>query len=399
MTPDLAVHRDFGGRSAKTFVRGKGPVTNDSESGFQMLVPIAVVLTLIAVVNSLQAFYVFFTGAHSLANFIRFLVSNLFYAWYFIVPALAVRWLSTRVSLNRDSVTSWVLIHLSTLVLLTAAHQILSLDVDKLVLGSRQSETLFSVLLNNPAVWGDIVVYVLFLLGFYMIEYRRKNQENELEYSQLEMELVRAQLHELRARIHPEFLFNTLSQVGDLVQAKQGREADKALSLLSDFLRATVYDNDREEATVEGEISFLDRYIAIEKMRFGDRLRATHRVDDKAGKAVVPNFIVQPIVEELVAENLDNSGPRCDIEVTANMNERMVEITIKIRRENGITQILDGIARENILDITRRRLEQIYAGGHEFTAQVMPDGSGIVTIGIPLGTAENPGFPGKAESL
>ena len=97
----------------------------------KLLVPTVVVLTFVALLNSLQDYFVFFTGVRSIVNFARFLASDLFYFWYFIIPALTVKWLSARVAFRRESLVSWCVTHLATLVTLTVIHQIASLEIDK----------------------------------------------------------------------------------------------------------------------------------------------------------------------------------------------------------------------------------------------------------------------------
>lgn len=362
----------------------------------KLLVPVVVVLTFIGIINALQAFYVFYSGAHSADNFIRFLVSNLFYSWYFVIPALAVRWLSTRLFLRRESLPGWILIHLFTLIFLTVIHQGAYLEVDRIVLGSRQSDTIFTVLFNNPGVWGDLVAYVLFLLGFYMLDFRRKNQENEIEYSQLEMELVESRLHELRGRIHPGFLFNTLNEIARLVRGKENRQADHVLSLLSEFLRVTVYDNDREFCTIDEEMSFLENYLAIEKMRFAGTLRARVDVGENIRDALVPNFIFQPIVENLVIQKLDNSSRPCEIHVVIGRKEDKVILTVKSRANHAVPgNPAEGY--DEILNITRQRLESLYPGENQFDVGMESGEWNVVSIALPFRISE--GDPDTAEEV
>ena len=393
MAPEATSLSDFfpGLRSAAP--DGGEPRVDSTKYDSRLIVPIAVVLTFIAVVNTLQAFYMFFSGDHSVVNFLRFLVSNLFYSWYFVIPALAVKQLSTKVSLTTKSLPSWVAIHLATLVFLTVVHQTASLGVDRIVLGSRQSETVFSVLFNNPAIWGDFVAYVLFLLGFYMIEYRRRNQENEVKYFRLQTELVRSNLHELRSRIHPQFLFNTLSEVSSLVHGNRDREANRILSLLSDFLRATVYESDREYSTVAEEVRFLDNYIAIEKVKFREKLEVSKEIDDDAAEEIVPNFILQPIVEELVLLNLESSGEPCEIQIKIAKEESSVKLSIKARSSETHRTAPAESAGQNIFNITRTHLEQVYQNRHRFFEGVDADGCRVVLMTLPVRPAGQNNIP------
>ncbi len=387
MAPDSTSFSDFFPELRSAAPNGGELPADATKSDSRLIVPIVVVLTFIAVVNTLQAFYMFFSGDHSVLNILRFLISNLFYSWYFVIPALAVRRLSRKVSLTTKSLPSWVLIHLTTLVLLTVVHQTASFGLDRIVLGSRQSETVFSVLFNNPAVWGDFVAYVLFLLGFYMIEYRRKNQENEVKYFRLQTELVKSNLHELRSRIHPQFLFNTLSEVCSLVHKNRDREANRILSLLSDFLRTTVYENDREYSTVEEEIRFLDNYIAIEKVKFRDRLEIRKEIDEDAAREIVPNFILQPIVEELVLRNLESSGEPCEIQIKITREESSLKLIIRGRRNEMHRAIQAENVGGSVFNITRAHLEQIYQNRHQFYEGVDADGSRVVLMTLPIRTA------------
>ncbi len=355
----------------------------DADSGSRLLVPIAVVLTFVGVINALQSFYIFYGGMHSPLNFVRFLVSNLFYCWYFILPALAVKWLSGRIRPRRGSLLPWIAMNLGMIILLTVVHQTLSLGVDRLVLGSRQSETVFSVLFNNPGVWGDFVVYILFLLGFYVIEYRKRGQANELKYGDLEIELARAKLHELRGRIHPSFLFGMLDEIADLVRLNRDREANKVLSLLSDFLRATVYGAESEEVRLQEELAFLSKYIAMEKIRLRQRLEIHRNIDEDAKEALVPNFILHPVVEELLPKSPGSTEGSCEIHVAARREGVSLEMTVTARGNSDRPGAGDGKTGQNVLEITRQRLSQLYHDDYELISEIITRGDDIVRIKIP----------------
>lgn len=383
-TPELVLFPAHSSASSGQFVLPDEAMQRDSVIGSKLLVPIIVVLTFVGLVNSLQTFYIFFGGAHTFVNFVRFLISDMFYCWYFILPALTVRWLSGRVHLQKGSVVSWVSTHLGTLMLLTVVHQTASLVLDRLVLGSRQADTVSSVLFKNPGVWGDFVVYVLFLMGFYMVQYRKQVQDNEMRCSLLEMELVNARLRELRRRIHPQFLFNTLNEARDLVRRGRGREANRALSLLSDFLRITVYGGEEEETALEDELSFVHSYLAIEKMRFGRRLVISERIDSGVRLAVVPNLILQPLVEAILVKKLEGSGTGCYLDVAAQYVDDRLEMVITWRGSNIINTPGAKDPWESVIEIARERLTQLYHDEFEFNIDDSHHGSEVVIIRIPF---------------
>jgi two-component system LytT family sensor kinase len=267
--------------------------------------------------------------------------------------------------------------------LLTVAHQVMSLELDKRVLAFQRSETVFAVLLNNPAVWGDIVAYILFLLGFYMIEYRRTNRGYELEYSRLETELARTRLHELRGRVHPDFLLDTLDALRALLRSKQNKKANAALSQLSEFLRTTVYDHDRDEATLREEVVLMNRYIELEKLRMAGVISATEEIIGDAGNAVVASFLLQPIVEELIRSNLGGRAARCDIELRAETRDEMLEVVIKVRKDE-VSREARMLSGGGALAMTKERLAHLYGEHQEFSIGLATGGREFVSLKIPF---------------
>ena len=348
-----------------------------------LLVPMVVVLTFVASINALQGYLIYFRGEKSLINFARYLTSNLLYSWYFLLTVVVVMWLSGRVSVNKKTLLPWAAIHLSVMGVLTVAHQLLSLLLDKDILHFQRSATVFGVLLNNPAVWGDMAAYVLFLLGFYVLEYRRTNREYELEYSRLETVLARTRLRELRGRVHPDFLLDTLDALKMLLRAKQNRKANAALSQLSEFLRTTVYDRDRDEATLNEEVVLTSRYIELENLRLTANVRVIERITGDARKALVPSFLLQPIVEELVRSNLAGGATRFDVELTAETRERFLGLSVKVG-PGGISREDLGRGGGGALEVTKERLARLYGEHHQFSAAAAPGDTEVVSLKIPL---------------
>ncbi|HUI31033.1 MAG TPA: histidine kinase [Candidatus Acidoferrales bacterium] len=373
---DISKHARFHADESQS-----GEMVKRKEYELNVLAPLFVVLTLVAVVNTLQAYYVFFNGDRSFSNFMRFLTSNTIYCWYFLIPALIVRWLSRRISLRRELLFGWVLVHLTTLFLSLVVHQIISLEVDTALL-LRNGATLFGALLNNPSVWEDVVVYVLYVLGFYMIEYKRIGRGNEIRQMQLEIKISKARLLELKGKVHPQFLFSTLETITELVRKKKNREADKALSLLGDFLRASVYNREQEEITLGEEIHLLNQYLAIKKIK--RKIKITENIDAELMNTWVPNFILQPIVEHLITRNEDSNDIMLGIGVSASREND--ELTIAVNTENATSDNASEGAGdiETIMDVTKRRLNQLYAHRCEVRHEVNGENKEFIVVRIPF---------------
>lgn len=230
-----------------------------------LFMPLALVLTLIAVLHALQTFSA--THHATLGALPAILVSKLMYYWYFVLLAFVIQRHSRRVVFTRRTAFAWSAVHTATLVCSFLIHESLSVAIEGFVRGMPPPSSLVVLLFNNPAVWMEIFVYVIFLLVFSLLEFQRINRENELRCMQLEARLTKTKLQELRNNIQPAFLVTTLLSILSLVRERRNHDANHVLSLLSDFLRATVYDNDRDESTIEGEMHRLTTFIETEIVR------------------------------------------------------------------------------------------------------------------------------------
>ncbi len=142
----------------------------------------------------------------------------------------------------------------------------------------------------------DLLFYTATAAVLHALDYRRQYQERELRAAQLESQLAQAQVQALRMQLNPHFLFNTLHAISSLMDDDVHR-ARRMLVDLSDLLRLSLDSVGQQEVPLEQELTFLDRYLQIEKVRFGDRLVVTMDVDDATLDAFVPNLILQPLVE------------------------------------------------------------------------------------------------------
>jgi LytS/YehU family sensor histidine kinase len=145
--------------------------------------------------------------------------------------------------------------------------------------------------------------YWVFMGCRYAFDYHRRFREREVVAAQLETQLATAQLQALRMQLHPHFLFNALHSAAMLTMIDPER-AHKVLVQLSALLRTTLDRSSSAEVPLSEEIDFVDRYLAIERVRFQDRLRVEIEADDDALAASVPNLILQPLVENAVRHGI-----------------------------------------------------------------------------------------------
>jgi two-component system, LytTR family, sensor kinase len=141
--------------------------------------------------------------------------------------------------------------------------------------------------------------YGVIILVCDAVEYQRQAREHELRAAQLEIQFAQARVGALRMQLQPHFLFNALHSASALALTDP-EGAHGMLIQLGDLLRETVEGAPDAEVPLTEELDFLDRYLAIERMRFGGRLAVSFEVTEDAEDALVPSLILQPLVENAV---------------------------------------------------------------------------------------------------
>jgi hypothetical protein len=166
------------------------------------------------------------------------------------------------------------------------------------------------------------VLYYWAMIGaFSALEYYRKYRDGELRAARLETGLARARLQLLKSQLQPHFLFNTLNAISALVHADV-EAADRMLVRLGDLLRLALEDFGLQEAPLARELEAARAYLEIEQARLGPRLQVEWSIDPDIGDALVPTFLLQPLIENAVNHGI---APR----------RETGRIDIRIRREGA----------------------------------------------------------------
>ncbi len=181
----------------------------------------------------------------------------------------------------------------------------------------------------------------------------------------LKTRLARTELQALKLQLQPHFLFNTLNTITALVH-RDPNGAERMVSGLSELLRASLSTAGEEEVTIARELAVLTHYVEIQQVRFGDRLR--FRVDaprDVQG-AMVPNLILQPLVENAIRHGI---SPRaCGGEVAVRVRREGERLLVEVT-DDGVGEAVDLVRREGVgLGNSRARLEQLYGAAQHFDA-------------------------------
>jgi two-component system, LytTR family, sensor kinase len=216
----------------------------------------------------------------------------------------------------------------------------------------------------------DLMVYFAVLGSGIARDYFLRYQARLAETMALQAQLAQARLDVLRTQLNPHFLFNTLNAVSALVE-RDPRGARKMIARLSDLLRYTLEESTEQEVPLHRELDLLAEYIELMQIRFQDRLTVTMDVAADVRNALVPNLILQPLVENAMKHGIGNITGPGTIVLRARRDGDTLTITVT---DNGPGPGGGGAGVG--LTNTNARLRQMYGATHGVQlAPVMPRGT------------------------
>ena len=203
--------------------------------------------------------------------------------------------------------------------------------------------------------------------------------------AELRTQLSEAQLEVLKAQLRPHFLFNTLNSISTLVHSDPAA-ADRMVVQLADLLRASLETTGAHEIPLAEELALLEKYVEIMRVRHEDRLSVSIRVAARARSALVPHFILQPLVENAIEHGIGRRAGAGHVVIVATDVGHRLELRIG---DDGrdTPESADGefVPDEGVgLGNTRRRLEQLYGEAQSFEIRRTESGGTLVTITLPL---------------
>jgi signal transduction histidine kinase len=233
--------------------------------------------------------------------------------------------------------------------------------------------------------WFDfnLLIYWAILVGSYALDHYRKLREREVRALELETQLARARLDALEMQLHPHFLFNALHTISALVRSNQNALAVRVVAGLGDLLRAALDRTGEAEIPLRRELEFIQRYLDIEQIRFGDRLTVAVAADPGTLDARVPTLLLQPLVENAVRHGIAPRAAAGRIEVRAWREDGWV--FLRVRDDGaGLPEGFD-LARDGGVGLnnTRERLGQLYGDRHTFTVGNASGGGVAVDVSLP----------------
>jgi len=234
-----------------------------------------------------------------------------------------------------------------------------------------------------------VLIYWIIVVAVHTVDYQRRYRERELAASELRGQLVSAQLQALRMQLHPHFLFNSLNTVAVLMREGRSGEAIEMQTRLAGLLRQTLEQEGRERVTLREELEFVEGYLEVEEIRFGDRL--TVEVDAAADTldALVPFMILQPLVENAMRHGLGRKTGPGWIAIRARRHDGQLAVEV-IDDGPGFTLEAEADGGGLGLSNVRARLQGMYGSEQQLELGSTARGGARVTLTLPYTEAGSP---------
>jgi len=234
---------------------------------------------------------------------------------------------------------------------------------------------------------------VIFWSAFFLfrgIGYYQQYREKELATTQLQSQLVQAQMRALRMQLNPHFLFNTMNGISSLMRSDV-EAADLMLEQLSRLLRITLQRGDAQFIPLSDEMEFIEMYLAMQDRRFAGRVRQEMKVDPHLHDALVPTMILQPIVENAYAHGLSriSSDGVLRVEASAEGSKLLLSVTNSgpgLRPPSSANVPGKGIGLTNVKD----RLKMHYGSDQSFSISEIENSAVRVVVTLPLQHSARP---------
>jgi two-component system LytT family sensor kinase len=346
---------------------------------------IAGVATALSIFSTFQAYnYVsLFTERDPSFPMLLLLNVSYWYSWALLVPV--VLWMARRFRFDRQSWRRSVLAHIPAVLAVTALHAVLTVSLRTPILTAYGRDAMwwssFQELFFLYFDW-EMMTYWAVVGASHAYDFHRESQAQKLAAAHLQTRLAEASLQSLQRQLHPHFLFNTLHSISALIP-RDPEAADAMLGQLSDLLRLTLDRIGTQELALKEELDFVQKYVEIERTRFGDRLHVEFDIAPETLDAAVPNMLLQPLVENAIRHGIARKVGGGRVEITARRHDG--DLCLVVRDTGpGLAEAKPGLSKGVGLANTRSRLEHLFGGRHSLDFSEPPGGGLAVKIVIPF---------------
>src|SRR6476469_8611308 len=310
---------------------------------------------------------------------------TLWWSWGIVTPLIL--WVDRHIPVSSKQLARRVLAHFLPSLLVTSVYVYL-LGAVRAAFGIDEWNGVATIRFLVDALGGmflwNWLVYWLILGAWQAYHYYDHYIAAELRLERLEKTFSEARLNALRMQLDPHFLFNALNTISSQVE-RDPKLARGMIEHLGNLLRLSLESKDRQEVPLAEEMAFLEHYLEIQKIRFGDHLRIETQIAPEVKYASVPCLFVQPLVENAIRHGISRRASGGTVIVSAQRNGNRLDIRVV---DDGVG-LPKGWTLENSggvgLSVTRQRVAGLYPDGETcFAVNRRASGGTEVEISLPL---------------
>jgi two-component system, LytTR family, sensor kinase len=310
---------------------------------------------------------------------------TLWWSWGLVTPLIL--WADRQIPVSSKQLARRVLAHFLPSLLVTSVYVYL-LGAVRAAFGIDEWNALPSIRILVDALRGMFLwswlVYWLIIGGWQAFQYYQRYLLSELRMERLERQFSEARLNALRMQLDPHFLFNALNTISSQVE-RDPKLARRMIEHLGDLLRMSLESKDRQEVPLAEELAFLDHYLAIQKIRFGEHLKIETRIAPEVKFASVPCLLLQPLVENAIRHGISKRSSGGTLVLSAERIDNRLEIRVL---DDGVGLPAHWSLENSAgvgLAVTRQRIAALHPNGaSRFVVRDRACGGTEVEIALPF---------------
>jgi signal transduction histidine kinase len=310
---------------------------------------------------------------------------TLWWSWGIVTPLIV--WADRQIPLARKQLARRVLAHFLPSLLVTSVY-VYVLGALRAALGIGEwrglpSMTFLVTALQGVFLW-NWLIYWLILGAWQAYRYYDHYVASELRLERLEKNFSEARLNALRMQLAPHFFFNALNTISSQVE-RDPKLARGMIEHLGDLLRLSLESKDKQEVPLVEEMAFLEHYLTIQKIRFGDHVRIETQIAPDVKHASVPCLFVQPLVENAIRHGISRRASGGTVIISAHRDGNRLDIRVL---DDGVGLPAGWTLEDSAgvgLSVTRQRVAGLYPDGEtRFAVKRRAGGGTEVEISLPL---------------
>lgn len=231
----------------------------------------------------------------------------------------------------------------------------------------------------DPVFITGLRLMAIWILAYHLYHYHKNTLETARQNAELQVIAKQAQLNNLETQLNPHFLFNSLNSIKSLI-IEDPKLARRAIDLLSEILRTSLYEKGEPFISIKEELALVKDFVALEKIRFEERLNIIINVDSDLENNLIPPLSIQLLVENGIKHGIDKRIQGGELKLSISKRENHVEIVVENPGKISKNNTKDGIGLENLT----KRLQLHFDGEANFELENIDNNLVKATLIIPI---------------